>query len=194
MSDTPLRVEAVDSLQQSTPKSPFLVGDLDDRYPDDLIFYTKGRRLGYEIAFPREPRQVLGEIPPSVERVTRRCEPKSFRTTDGVAWIKEIVADLLLGGNRMHGFGKRQSINLIVRSQILQQNGLRAFVLDELEDEPQVVSGTARPGTRQFAFQFVCFQPCLKGIFYEGRQRGFEIRAHFGMFLHQPPCCPHEHR
>ena len=40
------------------------------------------------------------------------------------------------------------SINLIVRSDVLQQDCFGTFVLDELENEPQVVTGTTGPGTR----------------------------------------------
>ncbi len=50
---------------------------------------------------------------------------------------------------------KDHSINLLVRSDVLQQNGFGTFVRNELEDEPQIVTGTSRQGTSQFAFQFV---------------------------------------
>lgn len=68
-------------------------------------------------------------------------------------------------------------INLVVRSDVLQQNGLGTFVLDEFKDEPQVVTGATRPGTVQFAFQFVCFQRSLKCILHERCERCFEGRA-----------------
>lgn len=79
------------------------------------------------------------------------------------------------------------SINFIVRSDVLQQDGLGAFVLDDLEYNPQVVAGTTGPRTCQIAFQLVRFQRRLKSIFHERYERGFEIRPGIRMFLHQPP-------
>jgi hypothetical protein len=38
-----------------------------------------------------------------------------------------------------------RSVNLIVRSDRLQQDGFGIFVLDESEDDPQVVTDTAAP-------------------------------------------------
>jgi hypothetical protein len=37
------------------------------------------------------------------------------------------------------------SIHFIVRSDVLQQDGLGVFVLDDLEYNPQVVAGTTGP-------------------------------------------------
>ena len=75
------------------------------------------------------------------------------------------------------------SINFIVRSDVLQQDGLGAFVLDDLEYNPQVVAGTTGPRTCQIAFQLVRFQRRLKSIFHERYERGFEIRPGIRSFF-----------
>jgi len=43
----------------------------------------------------------------------------------------------------------RASINFIVGAQGQQEDGLLTLVLNELEDDPQVVTGAARPAARQ---------------------------------------------
>lgn len=42
-------------------------------------------------------------------------------------------------------FGMNPLINFVMRAERLQQDGLGAFVLNELEDDPHVVAGAAGP-------------------------------------------------
>jgi len=57
------------------------------------------------------------------------------------------------------------SIDLIVSSDRLQENCLSAFVLDELEDDPQVITGTAGKRASQLTFELVCLQMRIECIF-----------------------------
>jgi len=45
-----------------------------------------------------------------------------------------------------------------------QQDGLFAIMFDKSEDNPQVVTGAARPSFSQVALEFVCSQMRLKRI------------------------------
>ncbi len=61
------------------------------------------------------------------------------------------------------------SIDLVVRSDRLQENCLDALVLDELKDDPQVITGAARKRANQLAFEFVSPQMRIESILGQGR-------------------------
>lgn len=89
---------------------------------------------------------------------TRRCATRLTRATAGMSSFL------------MHRFGQQQRsvrttlVNLVVRPDRLQQDSVGTFVLDELEDDPQVIADGTRPSTRQLALQLMCFQRRLEGI------------------------------
>jgi hypothetical protein len=90
--------------------------------------------------------------------------------------------------------GRLSSVNLVARPDRLRQDRLSAFVLDELEDNLQIISGALGPGTRQFALQLVRLQRGVESVLRQRFQRRLEGRGGFWMLLQQPPRCPREGR
>lgn len=69
-----------------------------------------------------------------------------------------------------------------MRSNRQQENGLRPFIFDKIEYDPQVVARATRPGAVQFTFEFVCLQAGMKAVYSEQFQGGLEVPGGLGMF------------
>jgi hypothetical protein len=66
-----------------------------------------------------------------------------------------------------------------VCADAFEQDGFRAFVLYELEDHAQIVTGTARPRAGEFAFQFVRLELRMKSVFGQKGPAPIAIPAQF---------------
>jgi len=68
-----------------------------------------------------------------------------------------------------------------VRSHTFEQNGIAAFVLYELQDDPQIIAAAARPRTGQLSFEFVGLELRMKRIFGQQFERQLKVRRELGM-------------
>jgi hypothetical protein len=67
-----------------------------------------------------------------------------------------------------------------------QQDGLGALVLHELEDDPEVVTGAARPTALQIALELMGLELRVKGIFGEQFQSDPQALVDVRSLLEQP--------
>src|SRR4051812_45914084 len=68
------------------------------------------------------------------------------------------------------------------------------LVLNELEDNPQIVTGATCPRSSQFALQLVCLQRRLKCISSKRFESCLQTSADVGILLHQSSSCSLEDR
>ena len=63
-----------------------------------------------------------------------------------------------------------------MRAKAFEQDCLRALVLHELEDHPQIITRSARPRTSKFALELVRLELWMKGVFRQQGQRRLQFR------------------
>lgn len=78
-------------------------------------------------------------------------------------------------------FAKAVSINFIVRTDAFEEDGIRAFMFHELEDDPQVVARAARPRGGELAFQLVGLERRMKRVFGQQLERELQFRGELRM-------------
>ena len=73
-------------------------------------------------------------------------------------------------------------INLVVRANGFEQDGVCILVFDELKDDAQIVARAASPRAGQLAFQFVSLELRMKSVGDEQFERELKFRGGRRMF------------
>ena len=80
-------------------------------HPRSFVFYTKTGGFGIEaVAVPCDREQISGKIVPIVAGIAQRVKPNGLKTTIWVAMVQQLVADLLVRGDRSIGVRYGHSI------------------------------------------------------------------------------------
>ncbi len=81
---------------------------------------------------------------------------------------------------------RSNSINFVMRADALEQDGFFTLVLHELENYAQIVTGAARPGSHEFAFEFMRLELRMKCVLRQKGQHRLKLRSRLRMLAGKP--------